>query len=109
MTSFMKLASMAPGHANLRNQIKPSKQQMATSKIGSGAQFALQQFCTAHVSEGLDIGARNKEVRFTPSNGHPGPDRHKPGSRVLFDHSVSLCDQPCGYGPRACVALSHFS
>ena len=44
VTSLMKLASMARGHANLSNQIRPSKQQMATSKIGSGAQFALQQF-----------------------------------------------------------------
>jgi hypothetical protein len=32
---------MARGHANLRNQIRPSKQQLATSKIGSGAQLAL--------------------------------------------------------------------
>jgi hypothetical protein len=34
---------MARGHANLRNQIRPSKQQMATSNIGSGAQFALRK------------------------------------------------------------------
>jgi hypothetical protein len=50
----MKLASIPRGYANFRNQIKPSKQQMTTSKIGSGAQFALRKFLTAHVAHGSD-------------------------------------------------------
>jgi len=35
------------GHANLHNQIRPSKLQMATHKIGSGASF-----CAAKILNG---------------------------------------------------------
>src|SRR5271167_910443 len=83
----MKLASMARGYANLRNQIRPSKQQMATSKIGSGAQFCaakiLNGACrtwvnsdTFTVSARCPLSPRSLPNRWVAATNEKGHERH---------------------------------
>jgi len=59
---------MARGHADLRNQIRPSNRQMATSKIGSGAIDRQSAAAARHLSQLLRSRAsqRARCVRELP-------------------------------------------